>query len=391
MSCSKLLRKLKARAMLSLPTASQGVFYRASASGPIPVTVGELLTPSQLQQLCFVPSAALTGTPNSDGTLPAGTLGYKVTDVTGATANGSISINVPGNLPPVAPDQVFIVDQGVTLNSPQALLNNLLDTAGIVPGVALPSDPDQPASTLAMTVTSLPDAATQGSFFKPVAGGTPVALAVGDVLTTTQLQQLQFVPSPTLTGASNAQGFLNAGTLAYLASDGRGGSDSGSIAINIRPLSSPLRPPTPQGPPKVDPPPVVPVLTPSPGTPLVSNSVAQARYARLEDDLRVTQLQDRSLFDPFNPLAVRASEVSEIRIAKADLGKAKAERPQKEEDDCQPDKPKVKIKPKAVKRALVEEKLGPKVKNFSEMLLTDQKRMKLPVKIKPKPSVQNVC
>jgi hypothetical protein len=377
--------------ILGLPSTSQGVFYRSSPSGAIPVVIGELLTPSQLQQLCFIPSASLSGTPDANGLIAAGTLGYKVTDVTGATANGSISINVPGNLPPVAPDQVFIVDQAAGLNSPQALLNNLTDTSSTTPGVALPTDPDQPATTLAMTVTSLPAPDTQGTFFKPVPGGTLVALAVGDVLTTAQLQQLQFVPSPALTGATNAQGLLSAGALTYIASDGRGGSDPGSIAINVRPFSSPLRPPAPPGPPKSDPPPIVPVLSPPPVTPVVSNSVAQARLARYEDELRLTQLQDRSLFDPFNPLAVKASEVSEIRIAKADLGKAKAERPQKEEDDCQPDAPKVKMKPKAVKRALVEEKLGPKVKNFSEMLMTEKKRMNLPVKMKPKPSVQNVC
>ncbi len=375
----------------SLPSASQGVFYRPGAGGAVPVSVGDLLTPAQLQQLCFLPSALLSGTPNPDGTLSAGTLGYKVTDVTGASANGSIAIIVPANLPPVAPDQVFIVSQGVGLSSPQSVLNNLTDTSGAAPGVALPSDPDQATSTLALTITSLPDTVSQGTFYRPVAGGTPVALVVGDTLTPAQLQQLQFVPSPILGGAPNAQGLLNAGALTYVASDGRGGSDPGSIAINVRPLPPALIPSPLPVPPKADLVPVVPAGAASPSVAFVSNSAAQAGVARQDDDVRATQHQDRSLFDPFNALAVKASDMSDIRIVKADVGKAKAERPQKEEDDCEPDKPKVKMKPKAVKRALAEEKLGPKTKNFSEMLTTEKKRLKLPVKLKPKPNVQNVC
>lgn len=375
----------------SLPSAGQGVFYRPGAFGAVPLSVGDLLTPAQLQQLCFVPSPALTGTPNPDGSIPAGTLGYKVTDVTGATANGSIAIVVPANLPPIAPDQVFIVTQGVGLTSPQSVLNNLTDTSGMGTGVALPSDPDQPTSTLTVTITSLPDAATQGTFYRPVVGGIPVALAVGDTLMPAQLQQLQFVPSPNLGGSPNAQGLLNAGALTYVASDGRGGSDPGSIAINVRPVPPGQVPSPVPVPPKAESVPFVPTgATPS-NSAFVGNAVAQSGMARQADDLRVTQLQDRSLFDPFNSLAVKASDVSDIRIAKADVGKAKAERPQKEEDDCEPDKPKVKMKPKAVKRALAEEKLGPKTQNFSEMLTTEKKRMKIPVKMKAKPIVQNVC
>jgi fimbrial isopeptide formation D2 family protein/uncharacterized repeat protein (TIGR01451 family) len=377
--------------VLSLPTASQGVFYRPAPGGVVPVSIGDLLTPAQLQQLCFVPSPLLSSTPNPDGTIPAGALGYKVTDVTGASANGSIAIIVPANLPPVAPDQVFIVNQGVGLTSPQSILNNLTDTSGLVPGVALPSDPDQPTNTLAVTITSLPDAATQGTFFRPVVGGPPVALTVGESLTPAQLQQLQFVPSPNLGGAPNAQGLLNAGALTYVASDGRGGSDPGSIAINVRPVPPALIPSPAPTPPKADVLVVVPAGVVPATIAFVSNSIAQVGVARHADDMRATQVQDRSLFDPFNALAVNASDASDIRIAKADVGKAKAERPQKEEDDCEPDKPKVKMKPKAVKRVLAEEKLGLKTKNFSEMLTTEKKRMKLPVKIKPKPNVQNVC
>jgi VCBS repeat-containing protein len=375
----------------SLPAASQGTFYRPGVNGAVPVAIGDLLTPAQLQQLCFVPSATLSGSPNPDGTIPAGTLAYKVTDVTGASATGSIAINVPANLPPVAPDQVFIVNQGIGLNNPQSLLNNLTDTSGVSPGVVLPSDPDQPTNTLGLTITSLPDPTTQGIFYRPTPGASPVPLAVGDTLTTAQLQQLQFVPASNLTGPQNAQGLLNAGLLTYVVFDGRGGSDPGSIAINVRPLSAPVAPPVLPGGSKTDPLPILSNNNPLAIPTFVGNSVVQSPGARQSDEMRLTQLQDRSLFDPFNPLAVKASEVAEIRLAKADLGKAKAERPQKEEEDCLPDKPKVKIKPKAVKRALAEEKLGTKVKNFSEMLMTDKKRMKLPVKLKPKPSVQNVC
>ncbi len=359
----------------SLPIASSGVLSFNGAA----ISVGQIISFANINQIVFTPAA------NMNSAVLGGNPGFNfsVCDVNGPAfdpAPNRISFNItPVNDPPLAPNEVFTVGRDVTLSSPGAKLS----------AVQGPTDPDLPNDTLQVQVQSLPSA-SQGVFYRPGASGA-VPVIVGDLLSPAQLQQLCFVPSALLSGTPNPDGTLPAGTLGYKVTDVTGATANGSIAINVRPLPPALIPSPLPVPPKVDSVPVVPAGAAPSSMAFVSNVAAQSGVARQADDLRVTQLQDRSLFDPFNALAVKASDMGDIRIAKADVGKAKAERPQKEEDDCEPDKPKVKMKPKGVKRALAEEKLGPNTKNFSEMLTTEKKRMKLPVKLKPKPNVQSVC
>jgi hypothetical protein len=99
----------------------------------------------------------------------------------------------------------------------------LLEDAGATPlGITTPIDPD--GDTLTVTINTIPEA-TKGEL--RFSNGTSVAL--GSTLTTTQLTDLVFVP------AANANG--GAGIFSYTVSDGKGGSATQDITLNITPVN----------------------------------------------------------------------------------------------------------------------------------------------------------
>jgi fimbrial isopeptide formation D2 family protein/uncharacterized repeat protein (TIGR01451 family) len=68
-----------------------GAFVRP---GGTPVSTGDALSVPDLQTLLFVPSPGFVGTPSADGTVPGSSLAFTVTDPSGNSAPGSISIAV---------------------------------------------------------------------------------------------------------------------------------------------------------------------------------------------------------------------------------------------------------------------------------------------------------
>jgi len=82
-----------------------GTFLRPDGTAVVP---GQALTVDQLQSLRYQPAPGFAGTPQADGTIPAGTVGFTVVDPGGASGPGSITINLrptpgPGAAPPPGP------------------------------------------------------------------------------------------------------------------------------------------------------------------------------------------------------------------------------------------------------------------------------------------------
>ncbi len=93
----------------ALPEAANGRFLLADGE---PLKVGDVLPASQLQQLQFVPAAALQGAPGPDGLIPAGRMRFWVDDGQGGRTEGAIAINIqplastypgPSPMPPTRP------------------------------------------------------------------------------------------------------------------------------------------------------------------------------------------------------------------------------------------------------------------------------------------------
>jgi fimbrial isopeptide formation D2 family protein/uncharacterized repeat protein (TIGR01451 family) len=156
----------------SLPPAGQGTLYLGDPSANLPVRVGDILTPSQLQQLYFQATAGFTGT----------SFTYAATDDDGASDATPAQVTlIPGNLPPVTNDRTQDVAENTT--------TPLTGLGG--------NDPD---GTVAFyTIETLP---TAGTLYlgNPANGGTLVT--AGQTLTPFELSQLYFQTPAGYTGSN---------------------------------------------------------------------------------------------------------------------------------------------------------------------------------------------
>ncbi|NJK66739.1 MAG: hypothetical protein HC789_09350 [Microcoleus sp. CSU_2_2] len=184
----------------TLPPAAQGILFLGDpASGGIPVTPGQVLTPAQIGQLFFQSTGTFTGT----------TFTYSATDNLGlkSPALGTVTAISPANLPPVANNA-----------------NTVLAPGSIAPITGLGgSDPD--GTIASYTINTLP-AAAQGVLFlgNPTSGG--VAVTAGQTLTPAQIGQLFFQSTGVFSGAN----------FTYNATDNRGAS--GPATANLAPSTA---------------------------------------------------------------------------------------------------------------------------------------------------------
>jgi VCBS repeat-containing protein len=102
-------------AITAVPPVTEGQYFIGNST--VPLKAGDTLTPAQLQQLCFKPNPAISGTPNSTGRIPTTPLTYTVSDGKGGQdTSGSIQVNVRPPpvisvppLPPVVPVPPVVV------------------------------------------------------------------------------------------------------------------------------------------------------------------------------------------------------------------------------------------------------------------------------------------
>jgi Bacterial Ig domain/von Willebrand factor type D domain/RTX calcium-binding nonapeptide repeat (4 copies) len=176
-----------------------------SAKGEVRLSDGTVVktgTPLTLAQL-----ATLAFTPIPDANGSAGTFSYTVSDGQGGTASQAIAINIaPVNDAPIA--------------NPDKTLTLLEDAAPTPLGITVPTDVD--GDPLTLVVNSVPDG-TKGQI--RLSDGTVVK--AGASLTLDQLTTLVFAPT------RNANG--SAGTFSYSVSDGKGGSASQTVTVQITP------------------------------------------------------------------------------------------------------------------------------------------------------------
>jgi VCBS repeat-containing protein len=93
-------------AITAAPPVTEGQYFVGNSI--VPLKAGDSLTPAQLQQLCFKPNPAISGTPNSTGRIPTTPLLFTVSDGKGGQdTSGSIQVNVrpPSviSVPPLPP------------------------------------------------------------------------------------------------------------------------------------------------------------------------------------------------------------------------------------------------------------------------------------------------
>jgi VCBS repeat-containing protein len=80
-------------AITAVPPATEGQYFVGNST--VPLKAGDSLTPAQLQQLCFKPNPAISGTLNSTGRIPTTPLLFAVSDGKGGQdTTGSIQVNV---------------------------------------------------------------------------------------------------------------------------------------------------------------------------------------------------------------------------------------------------------------------------------------------------------
>jgi VCBS repeat-containing protein len=102
-------------AITAVPPVTEGQYFIGNST--VPLKAGDTLTPAQLQQLCFKPNPAISGTPNSTGRIPTTPLTFTVSDGKGGQdTSGSIQVNVRPPpvisvppLPPVVPVPPVVV------------------------------------------------------------------------------------------------------------------------------------------------------------------------------------------------------------------------------------------------------------------------------------------
>ena len=140
----------------------------------------------------------------------ADSLTYTVTDVNGATASSTATIDVEaagGNVQPTVFSPSLTVAEGA---APTAI------------GIAAPTDPVSAADALAVALTSLP---TDGT----VTSADGAAVAVGQTLDAAELQGLLFTPAP--------RAFGELSTLGYSVTDAAGNAASGEATLAIGPAA----------------------------------------------------------------------------------------------------------------------------------------------------------
>ncbi len=166
--------------------------------GPGPLTV------AQLTGLRFTPAPGVFAS--------TGTLGYVATDSLGGTASAAVTLTV-----------------GSAAGSPVLSPAAVSVTAGASPvaiGIAAPTDPNYPSTTLTVTVMALPVNGTV-----TLADGTALSGA-GQVLTAAQLTGLLFVP-----------GAPGSGSFGYAVTDPAGNSASGSATLSVQQALAGIAPP----------------------------------------------------------------------------------------------------------------------------------------------------
>jgi large repetitive protein len=344
------------------------------------------------------------------------TFTYTICDDHGAKASTTLDIRIVGvNDPPTAPVEVRTIAAGAKPGSAECLIQ----------GIPAPTDPDLPAQSLVITVTSLPDVGN-GLFLLP--SGQPVK--VGDILSTAELQNLCFIPADAPITAKGPDGLIAAGSLGVTVNDGHGGTANGSITVNIRPQDGPPVPsPSPSPAPVVGgvPAPAPAVSAPAPAVSAPAPAVPPVLITPPGSAGSNTSSTTSGFVEPVLGLApiFRPLSLSEVRLtpvtsslvpandARALLpfeapvrevvaGVTETERVVKKEDDCIPAaKPvkvaartdAVKVKPKA--RVLASRPLADfapiKALNFSESLKHAQKRFKPPAKVAPAGIVEKIC
>jgi Bacterial Ig domain/von Willebrand factor type D domain/RTX calcium-binding nonapeptide repeat (4 copies) len=180
----------------TIPDATKGELRFSNGTA---VALGSTLTTTQLTDLVFVPAQ------NANGS--AGIFSYTVSDGKGGSTKQEITLSItPVNDAPIA--------------EPNKTLTVLEDSAPSPLGIKAPTDVD--GDPLTITVTSIPDA-TKGQI--RLSNGTVVT--AGSSLTLDQLTNLVFAPVVNRS--------LDAGSFAYIVSDGNGGSASQSISLFITP------------------------------------------------------------------------------------------------------------------------------------------------------------
>jgi len=194
----------------TLPDATQGILYLGDpTAGGTAVTAGQELTPEQITQLFFQPTAGFT----------EATFTYNATDELGGqdATPGTVTLALLdiGNQPPVADD--LIIDE---LNPDSTIL--------IPPLVA--TDPD--GSIESFTIVTLPES-SQGVLYlgNPAAGGTPIE--AGTVLTPDQVDELYLQINPNFTE----------GTFTFYATDNQGAvSNVATVTLDDATIIDPVNP-----------------------------------------------------------------------------------------------------------------------------------------------------
>ena len=197
-----------------------------------PVEAGETFALEAIGRLSYRPAADA----NRDNLPQVPQIGFSVRDSRGVfdPLPNTLTIDIrPVNDPPSATGARYVVERDATPGSAQLR----------TPAPA-PTDPDQPAQPLEVTIDSLPDPA-RGAF---QVDGAPAA--VGQTVAADRLQTLAYVPNPAIAGTPNADGTLPGGALAFTVRDGEGGAASAAVVVDVR----------------VAPPPRVPQEAPAPPT-----------------------------------------------------------------------------------------------------------------------------
>jgi len=172
------------------------------SDGVTPVLPGELLSVAELTGLKFAGSAGATG--------QSAQLTYNVIDPAGASATGTATLSVIANTvgPKTSPASLT-----VAANSGPTSIN-----------IAAPTDPNDPAGALMITVLGSP---ADGSVFL-TDGITPVT--PGQSLTIAQLTGLKFAPDAGVVAQSSL--------FSYTVNDPAGNSSVGSAILSIAPAGN---------------------------------------------------------------------------------------------------------------------------------------------------------
>jgi hypothetical protein len=173
------------------------------SDGVTAVTVGEILTVTQLTGLEFKPAAS--------GSAKDSALTYSVTDPASHSATGTVLLQVAADTPPMTTSTSLTV----------------AENSGATPiGIPAPTDATFAASALGAKVTGLP---TDGTV---VLSDGVTAVTVGQSLTVAQLTGLEFKPT---SGA-----FAQSSSFGYSVSDPTGATTSGGATLSIGASSAPL-------------------------------------------------------------------------------------------------------------------------------------------------------